>query len=94
MKRYVYLEKENGDIIARHIMARNRQEVKEKTGVCIDNIYSTDLLVKVNNWLRKSGKELVFSDEIFVYIKNKNGGIHYIYSFVEFRNIVAEYRER
>ena len=94
MKRYVYLEKEDGVLIAHHMPATNRLEVKKKTGACIDNIYSKDLLVKVNNWLRKSGQELFFSDEIFVYIKNKNGGIHYFESFVEFRNIVSEYRER
>ena len=40
MKKYVYLEKEDGVLIAHHITATNRLEVKEKTGVCIDNIYS------------------------------------------------------
>lgn len=94
MKKYVYLEKEDGVLIAHHITATNRLEVKKKTGACIDNIYSKDLLVKVNNWLRKSGQELFFSDEIFVYIKYNNGRIHNFESFVEFRNIVTEYRER
>ena len=94
MKKYIYLEKEDGVLIAHHMTATNRLEVKKKTGACIDNIYSKDLIVKVNNWLRKSGQELFFSDEIIVYIKNKNGRIHYFESFVEFRNIVSEYRER
>ena len=94
MKKYVYLEKENGDIIAHHITATNRIEVKERTGTCIDNIYSKDLLLKVNNWLGKRGKTLAFSDKYYVYIKYNNGRIHYFDSFVEFRNIVSEYRER
>ena len=94
MKKYVYLEKEDGVLVARHMMAVNRLEVKEKTGVCIDNIYSTDLLIKVNNWLGRNGKTLCFSDRFDVVIISKNDRIHYITSFVEFRNIVAEYRER
>ena len=93
MKKYVYLEKEDGLVIARHMTATNRLEVKEKTGACIDNIYSKDLLIKVNNWLRKSGKSLFFSDKFYVAIKTKNG-LKYIGSFVELRSIVSEYRER
>ena len=94
MKRYVYLEKKDGDIISHHMTATNRIEVKERTGACIDNIYSKDLLLKVNNWLGKRGKALVFSDKFDVSIKYNNGRIHYFESFVEFRNIVSEYRER
>ena len=94
MKKYVYLEKEDGVLIAHHMSATNRLEVKERTGTCIDNIYSVDLLVKVNNWLGKRGKTLVFSDNYDVSIKYNNGRIHYLDSFVEFRNIVSEYRER
>lgn len=94
MKKYVYLTKEDGLLIAHHIMAENRLEVKEKTRVCIDNIYSNDLLIKVNNWLVKIGKEIVFSDELYVFINYKNGLCHYIESFAEFRNIVSEYRKR
>ena len=94
MKKYVYLEKEEGVLVARHMMAVNRLEVKEKTGTCIDNIYSKDLLVKVNNWLEKRGKALVFSDKYNASIKYNNGRIYYLHSFVEFRNIVSEYRER
>lgn len=94
MKKYVYLEKEDGVLIAHHITATNRLEVKEKTGVCIDNIYSKDLLLKVNNWLAKRGKTLAFSDKYDVSIKYNNGRIHYFESFVEFRNIVSDYRER
>ena len=94
MKKYVYLEKEDCVLIAHHMTATNRLEVKERTGTCIDNIYSVDLLVKVNNWLAKRGKTLVFSDKIDVSIKYNNGRIHYFESFVEFRNIVSEYRER
>ena len=94
MKKYVYLEKEDGVLIAHHITATNRLEVKEITGTCIDNIYSVDLLVKVNNWLGKRGKAIVFSDKHDVTIKYNNGRIHYFESFVEFRNIVSEYRER
>ena len=59
MKKYVYLEKEDGVLIAHHMSATNRLEVKERTGTCIDNIYSVDLLVKVNNWLGKRGKTIV-----------------------------------
>ena len=94
MKKYVYLEKKHGLLIAHHITATNRLDVKKKTGVCIDNIYSQDLLLKVNNWLGKRGKALVFSDKFDVSIKYNNGRIHYFESFVEFRNIVSEYRER
>ena len=94
MKKYVYLEKEDGVLIAHHMTATNRLEVKEKTGVCIDNIYSKDLLLKVNNWLEKRGKTLVFTDKFDVTIRYNNGRIHYFESFVEFRNIVSEYRER
>lgn len=94
MKKYVYLEKEDGLLIAHHMPATNRLEVKERTGTCIDNIYSVDLLVKVNNWLGKRGKTIVFSDKLYVSIKYNNGRIHYFESFVEFRNIVSEYRER
>ena len=74
--------------------ATNRIKKKKKTGVCIDNIYSKDLLLKVNKWLGKRGKILVFSDKLDVSIKYNNGRIHYFESFVEFRNIVSEYRER
>ena len=94
MKKYVYLEKEDGVLIAHHMSATNRLEVKERTGTCIDNIYSVDLLVKVNNWLGKRGKTILFSDKSDVTIKYNNGRIHYFESFVEFRNIVSEYRER
>ena len=94
MKKYVYLEKEDGVLIAHHMSATNRLEVKERTGTCIDNIYSVDLLVKVNNWLGKRGKAIVFSDKFDVCINYNNGRIHYFESFVEFRNIVSEYRER
>ena len=93
MKKYVYLEKGDGLIIARHIMARNRQEVKEKTGTCIDNIYSLDLIEKVKNWLTKTKYSLFCEDGRVVFMHEYNH-IHYIESFVEFRNIVAEYRER
>ena len=93
MKRYVYLTKEDGLIIAHHIVAENRLEVKEKTGVCIDNVYSNDLLIKVNNWLGKNGKALTFIFEAEVALIDNNN-IHYISSFVEFRNIVSEYRKR
>lgn len=94
MKKYVYLEKEDGVLIAHHMSATNRLEVKERTGTCIDNIYSVDLLVKVNNWLGKRGKTILFSDKSDVTIKYNNGRIHYFESFVEFRNVVSEYRER
>ena len=94
MKKYVYLEKEDGVLIAHHMSATNRLEVEERTGTCIDNIYSVDLLVKVNNWLGKRGKTILFSDKSDVTIKYNNGRIHYFESFVEFRNIVSEYRER
>ena len=94
MKKYVYLEKEDGLLIAHHITATNRLEVKERTGTCIDNIYSVDLLVKVNNWLGKRGKTIVFSDKFVVCKNYNNGRILYFESFVEFRNIVSEYRER
>lgn len=93
MKRYVYLTKEEGLLIAHHIMAKNRLEVKEKTGVCIDNIYSNNLLIKVNKWLGKNGKTLVYSGMYEVAIID-NDKAHYITSFVEFRNIVSEYRKR
>ena len=94
MKKYVYLEKEDGVLIAHHMTAINRLAVKERTGTCIDNIYSVDLLVKVNNWLGKRGKTILFSDKSDVTIKYNNGRIHYFESFVEFRSIVSEYRER
>lgn len=93
MKRYVYLTKEDGLVIANNIMAENRLEVKEKTRVCIDNIYSMDLIRNVNNWLEKNGKELLFCEnfEVAIFYNDK---LHYITTFVEFRNIVSEYRER
>ena len=94
MKKYVYLEKEDGFLIAHHMTATNRLEVKEKTATCIDNIYSVDLLLKVNNWLGKRGKAIVYSDKNDVSIKYNNGRIYFFDSFVEFRNIVSEYRER
>lgn len=94
MKKYVYLTKEEGFLIAHHFMAENRLVVKEKTGACIDNIYSNELLIKVNKWLGKRGKTLVFTDKHDVNIMYNNGRIHYLDSFVEFRNIVSEYRER
>ena len=94
MKKYVYLEKEDGVLIAHHMSATNRLEVTERTGTCIDNIYCADLLVKVNNWPGKRGKTILFSDKCDVTIKYNNGRIHYFESFVEFRNIVSEYRER
>lgn len=93
MKKYVYLTKEDGLLIAHHIMAENRLDVKEKSGVCIDNIYSTDLLIKVNNWLGKNGKVLLFGEKFEVAIIY-NDKRHYINSFAEFRNIVSEYRKR
>ena len=93
MKKYIYLEKEDGLLIAHHITATNRQEVKEKTGVCIDNIYSKDLIKKVGNWLSKKMYRLMCDDckNVIVCYGNR---LYYIDSFVEFRNIVAEYRER
>ena len=93
MKKYVYLEKEDGVLIAHHMTATNRLEVKEKTGVCIDNIYSMDLIKKVGNWLSKKMYHLICDDceYVTVYYDNR---LHYIDSFVEFRNIVSEYRER
>ena len=93
MKKYVYLVKGDGVLIAHHMTATNRQEVKEKTGVCIDNIYSMDLIEKVCNWLSKKMYRLICDDHEYV-IVNKNNRLHYIESFVEFRNIVSEYRER
>lgn len=93
MKKYVYLTKEEGLLIAHHIIAENRLDVKEKTGVCIDNIYSADLLIKVDKWLEKHGKTLVYSGMYEVVIID-NDKIHHVTSFVEFRNIVSEYRKR
>ena len=93
MKSYVYLEKKDGDIISHHMTATNRLEVKEKTGACIDNIYSLDLIEKVKNWLTKTKYSLFCEDGHLVFMHEYNH-IHYIESFVEFRNIVAEYRER
>lgn len=95
MKRYVYLTKEEGLLIAHHMMAENRLDVKEKTGVCIDNVYSNDLLIKVNNWLGRNGKSLYFSDKFEVVVNDKKTNtIYFLDSFVEFRNIVSEYRKR
>ena len=93
MKRYVYLTKEEGLLIAHHMMAENRLDVKEKTGVCIDNVYSNDLLINVNKWLGKNGKALSFIFESEVALIGNNN-IHYISSFAEFRKIVSEYRKR
>lgn len=93
MKNYIYLTKEEGLLIAHHMMAENRLVVKEKTGVCIDNIYSNDLLIKVNNWLGKNGKVLVFAEKFEVVLIDNNK-THYVSSFAEFRNIVSEYRKR
>ena len=93
MKKYVYLEKVDGLIISHHITATNRQEVKEKTGVCIDNIYSMDLIKKVGIWLSKKMYRLICDDCEYVKVY-KDKRLHYIDSFVEFRNIVSEYRER
>ena len=93
MKKYVYLEKEDDVLVAHHMMEENRLDVKEKTGVCIDNIYSNDLLIKVNNWLGKNGKVLVFAEKFEVVLIDNNK-THYVSSFVEFRNIVSEYRKR
>ena len=93
MKKYVYLTKEEGLLIAHHMMAENRLDVKKKTGACIDNIYSTDLLIKVNKWLEKHGKTLLYSGMYEVAIIN-NDKMYYITSFAEFRNIVSEYRKR
>lgn len=95
MKKYVYLTKEEGLLIAHHMMAENRLEVKKKTGVCIDNIYSADLLIKVNKWLEKYGKTLAYNDIYEVaMIETENKIIHHMSNFAEFRNIVSEYRER
>ena len=93
MKKYVYLEKEDDLIIAHAMIAENRLEVKKKTGVCIDNIYSFDLIVKVHAWLSKKGIDLICEDghTVFTYINKR---LHYIESFVEFRNLVSDYRER
>lgn len=93
MKKYVYLEKEDGVLIAHHMMAKNRLEVKEKTGVCIDNIYSMDLIKKVGIWLSKTMYRLICDDCEYVKVY-KDKRWYYIDSFVEFRNIVSEYRER
>ena len=95
MKRYVYLTKEDGLLFLHHIMAENRLDVKKKTGACIDNIYSVDLLIKVNKWLEKYGKTLAYSDIYEVsMIEKENKIIHHMTNFVEFRNIVSEYRKR
>ena len=76
-------------------MAENRLDVKKKTGACIDNIYSVDLLIKVNKWLEKYGKTLAYSDIYEVsMIEKENKIIHHMTNFVEFRNIVSEYRKR
>ncbi len=93
MKKYVYLEKEDGLIIAHDMIAENRLEVKKKTGVCIDNIYSFGLIAKVHAWLSKKGIDLICEDghTVFTYINNR---LHYIESFAEFRNLVSDYRER
>ena len=93
MKKYVYLEKGDGVLIAHHITATNRQEVKEKTGVCIDNLYSMDLIKKVGIWLSKKMYRLICDDCDYVKVY-KDKRLYYIDSFVEFRNIVSEYRER
>ena len=93
MKKYVYLTKEDGYIISHYMTARNRFEVKSKTGTCIDNIYALELIEKVKSWLLKDMYSLFCEDghALFVHEYNK---VHYIESFVEFRNIVLEYRER
>ena len=95
MKRYVYLTKEDGMLHLNYMLAENRLEVKKKTGACIDNIFSVDLLIKVNKWLEKYGKTLAYSDTYEVsMIEIENRIIHHMTNFVEFRNIVTEYRER
>ena len=93
MKKYVYLEKVDGVLISHHMTATNRQEVKKKTGVCIDNIYSMDLIKKVGIWLSKKMYHLICDDCEYVKVY-KDKRLYYIDSFVEFRNIVSEYRER
>ena len=93
MKKYVYLTKEEGLLIAHHIMAENRLEVKEKTRVCIDNIYSLELINNVETWLSVNGCSLICEDGHVVFF-TKNKRLYYVVSFVEFRNIVSEYRKR
>ena len=93
MKSYVYLEKKDGDIIAHHITATNRLEVKEKTGACIDNIYALELIEKVKLWMSKYKYNLICDDNNILYVEDC-GAIYYLGTFAEFRYIVSEYRER
>ena len=94
MKKYVYLEKGDGVLVARHMMAVNRLEVKEKTGVCIDNIYSKELLDKVNSWMLDNYLGSLFFSPGFQPAIFKDKRWKYIETFVEFRRLVNNYRER
>ena len=93
MKKYVYLEKGEGVLITHHMTATNRQEVKEKTGACIDNIYALELIEKVKLWLSKYKYNLICDDDNILYVED-SGTIYYLGTFAEFRYIVSEYRER
>ena len=94
MKTYVYLTKEDdGVLVSHYMMAENRLKVKEKTGTCIDNIYSLELINNVESWLLVNGCSLICEDGHVVFV-TKNNRLRYVVSFVEFRNIVSEYRKR
>ena len=93
MKKYVNLEKGEGVLIAHHMTATNRLEVKKKTGACIDNIYALELIEKVKLWLSKYKYNLICDDDNILYVVDCRT-IYYLGSFAEFRNIVSEYRER
>lgn len=94
MKKYVYLEKEDGYIISHFMDASNRTEVKEKTSACIDNIYSLELIENVKKWLEYTKMNRLICEDGHTAFIYKNKKLYYIESFVEFRDIVSEYRKR
>ena len=93
-KQYLYVTKEEGILIPHFVVSENRKTVQKKYGVCIDNIYDYNMILRVKDWYyRVYGQKIVVSEIYGIYFmdfKNKE----YVKNFSQFREIVNDYRNR
>lgn len=93
-KKYVYITKECGILFPHVVVSDNREKVKNEFGVCIDNIYDYNMILRVRDWYyRLYGIKMVVSELYGIYFIDFEKK-EYVKNFSQFSGIVNEYRNR
>ena len=96
---YMFITKYEKDgvkhLLANIVKAKTRLEVVKKYHVCVDNVYSCDLLHKVITYWRKRDILIMYTNNNCIFVNNiKEDKCIELKTFREFRDYVDAYRMR